>query len=172
MGRQHNADVCWWIPMLGVKSNWRNRAVALSFVYRDMHSSFLAPCESKNICSKACIYSGKNPQTLRHWTVLFSTPNLDNFWLIQWITSVQFIASVWETYRNGTKTEMKGRLGIIEKKFKIKQLSPAQVLISDLHIQRRKKVLLNTYDKYTLYLTHEFICSSTLFKDNCDTTFP
>lgn len=63
-------------------------------------------------------------------------------------------------------------MGIIEKKFKIKQLSPAQVLISDLSIKRRKKLLLNTYDKSTFYLTREFIGSSTVFKDNCDTAFP
>lgn len=55
---------------------------------------------------------------------------------------------------------------INKKKFKIKQLSPAQILISDLSSKRRKKILLNTYDKYTFYFTHEFICSSTVFKDN------
>ena len=32
-------------------------------------------------------------------------------------------------------------MGIIGKKFKIKQLSPAQVLISDLSIKRREKTI-------------------------------
>ena len=61
---------------------------------------------------------------------------------------------------------MRGKLWINKKKFKIKQLSPAQILISDLSTNRGKKILLNTYDKYTFYFTHESICSSTVFKDS------